>query len=354
MPSATNDHIVPRMYLKRFAKLGGREDRIAAALVEKAAEESFVTSTRNVGSEKGFYWGVDPDGVPHHDVEELLTRIESDATPAFRRILDTGTSPRDNAFPNQWPPDTGTRSSIAWWLAAQTLRTNPQRERVWRLEGEGLKPGRSLGRADLHLAYIVEALAPLAWLIYMRPWGFGFTNLCLFTSDSPVHIVNADDNDDPARASTYWDIYVPLDSHRFLFLPGALHRERARLMRDHFINLPGGLAIALNALIIESAHRHLLWHPDHDPRDRSRVADALKMRRSRQGTGGTRSLIQYDALSPEYGIERRWLERHTWDHPSEAPPSARDGLTDVEAIDTAEGMMATLERAMNDYKNMQK
>lgn len=346
----TNDHIVPRMYLKRFARQGSREDRIAAAMVEQAVDNEFQTSTRNVGSEKGFYWGTDPDGVPHHHVEELLTRIENDATPAFRRILDSGRGPSDNAFPNLWPTHTDTRAAIAWWMAAQILRTNPQRERIWRLKGQGLKPGTSLGRADLHLTYIVDALAPLAMMLAARPWGFGFTSLCLFTSDVPVHIVNTRDDDDPVRAATYWDIFLPLDPHRFLFLPGAIHRSQRRLMQDHFINLPGGLAMALNALVIETAHRHLLWHPDHDPRDKSRMPQALEMRKARQATGGTGTLMQYSALSPEFGIERRWLDMHTWDHPSEVPSSDDEPLTDTQAIAHAEEMMKVLERAQEEFK----
>lgn len=238
--TGTNDHIVPRMYLRRFAieRFGGPQVRAAGI---EAPEKDFLVSTRNVGAEKSFYWGSGPDGVPTHDMEAFLTGIEAEAATAFRRVLDKGTLPTDNAFPDRWSPTAETRVAIAWWVAAQLIRTAPQRERLWRLHGDNpLEPPRSLRRADLHHAYIVQAVAPLAALIHARPWGFGFTSLCLLTSDTPVQALNARNDDDPLATAAYWDIYVPLDPHRFLYLPGQMHASQRRLMRDHRINLPGG------------------------------------------------------------------------------------------------------------------
>jgi hypothetical protein len=97
-------------------------------------------------------------------------------------------------------------------------------------------------------------------------YAFGGSNLCLLTSDTPVQILNAHDNDDPLRAAAFWDLYLPLDPHRFLYLPGRMHSRDRDLMKDHRVNLPGGLGIALNQTVIETAHRNVIWHSSHDLR----------------------------------------------------------------------------------------
>lgn len=336
-PGATNDHIVPVMYLKRFGVPRSGGHQISAALAD-SPDKDFPTNVRNVASEKGFYWGVDPAGVPHHQMEELLTLIESAATPAFRYLLDRGQAPSDNALAEPWPTRPDVRTAISWWLAAQILRTAPQRDRLWRLDTRGLAPPRGFVRADPHLAFIIEGIAPLAGLISRKPWGMGFTSLCLFTSDVPVQLINARDDDDPIRAAAYWDIYLPLDAHRFLYLPGEVHKSQRELQVDHLINLPGGLAIALNELMVENAHRHLLWHPEHDPRSRFQMKDALRMRSNRSPVGGSETLISYDAIQADFGVERRWLDKHAWD-PGLAQADRSELRTAEEAIELASSMM---------------
>lgn len=51
--TGTNDHIVPRMYLRRFAveRSGGAQVRAAGI---EAPENDFIFSTRNVGAETSF------------------------------------------------------------------------------------------------------------------------------------------------------------------------------------------------------------------------------------------------------------------------------------------------------------
>lgn len=346
----TSDHIVPRMYLRRFAVDQSGGPQVQAASIE-TLDDSFTVGTRNIGAEKGFYWDSGPDGVPRHDMEDFLTSIEGEAATAFRRILDAGTLPSDNAMPERWPPIPETRLAVAWWIAAQLIRTSPQRDRLWRMHGDNpLEPPRSLRRAALHHAYIVSAVAPLAALIHARPWGFGFTSLCLLTSDTPVQVLNAHDDDEPLSTASFWDIYLPLDPHRFLYLPGQMHAAQRALMRDHVFSLPGGLALPLNYEVIETANRHVIWHPAHDPRPRVRIADALAMRRSRRtrGVGGT--LINYEALEDGYGVERRWLDRHVWD--IDTPTTSADDRvpkTEAELTDLLETMLGQLERARTTF-----
>lgn len=101
-----------------------------------------------------------------------------------------------------------------------------------------------------------------------------------------MQIVNAQDNDDQLIAANYWEVYLPLDAHRFLWLPGRTHKN-PRLSIDHRVNLPGGLALPLNELVVETAHRHVFWHPSHDPRQQhSSLDESVKIRQQRPQTGG--------------------------------------------------------------------
>ena len=213
-------------FLRRFGRATASGHQVCAAPAD-APDESFRTSVRNVGAEKGFYWGTGPDGAPHHEMERFLTKIEDLAAPAFRKILDQGSSSTDDALPRPSPPRPDIRMTVAWWLAAQILRTAPQRERLWRMSGTAADPPPDLTKANLHLQTILHGVAPLAHILYSRPWGIGLTNLCLLTSDAPTQILNARDDDDPLRAATFWDIYLPLDPHRFLYLPGRMRRTTA-------------------------------------------------------------------------------------------------------------------------------
>jgi hypothetical protein len=180
----------------------------------------------------------------------------------------------------------------------------------------------------------LDALGPLAAIIHGRPWGIGVTSLCLLTSDVPVQLINAQDHDDQINAVGFWDVYVPLDPHRFLYLPGYLHKQSRALMVDHRICLPGGLAIPLNDLVVETAHRHIFWHPSHDPQDMWNAMAGLASRRSRKDDRESQNVLQYTALPPGYGIERRWLENHVWDKselsqrqaPAPGPSSVREAV----------------------------
>lgn len=125
--TSTNDHIVPRMYLRRFGIERSGGPQVCAASID-AMEKDFMVGTRNVGAERSFYWGSGPDGVPTHDMEVFLTSVDVEAATAFRRIVDKGKRPTDNAFPDRWPPTADTRVAIAWWTAAQLIRTAPQRD----------------------------------------------------------------------------------------------------------------------------------------------------------------------------------------------------------------------------------
>jgi hypothetical protein len=83
----TRDHYVPQMYLKRFARPTSNGHQLT--VTTRDLDRRFKASVRDVAVEAGFYWGTDPHGVPHHDMEEFLSVIEGAGARAFRSMLDS-------------------------------------------------------------------------------------------------------------------------------------------------------------------------------------------------------------------------------------------------------------------------
>lgn len=122
-------------------------------------------------------------------------------------------------------------------------------------------------------------------------------------------ILNGQDETDQLRAAAFWDIYLPLDAHRMLYMPGYLHREHRHLMQDHLFNLPGGLAIALNEAVFSTAVRHIFFHPSHDQTARLANMESPRMQVGKPATH-PELLINYESLPAGLGIQRRWLDTH--------------------------------------------
>lgn len=214
----TRDHHVPQMYLKRFARASSNGHQIMVSSRDLA--KTFKASVRDVAVESGFYWGTDADGVPHHHMEEFLSALEGNATTAFRWVLDRGKGPDDDALP-RWPPRVDVRLSLSWWIAAQILRTVRQRNRLMMDAGRaGIELPDEVAKANRHLRYIAELIEPLAATLFSRPWGVGFSDYCLLSGDVPVLVLNGQDHANQQAAVAYWDVYLPLDPHRCLYLPG--------------------------------------------------------------------------------------------------------------------------------------
>lgn len=305
----TRDHHVPRMYLRRFAKHRAGGAQLIAMTPDLRSR--FPASINDVAVERGFYWGSDVDGLPHHDMEKFLTSLEANATTAFRRILDGGSLPSHDALP-PWPPRPDTRRCVSWWIAAQILRTLRQRTRLELAHHGDAKSGSPSERLDLphefevanrHIKYIAEMIEYLAAAIYHRPWGVGFSDYCLLTGDVPVLVLNGQDHQDQHRAVQYWDIYMPMDPHRCLYLPGLGSAGDKQIRTDHRFKLHPGHAIGLNSAVIDTAVRHIFMHPEHDPSDKAEPA---------VHTNGElpQFLMDYEVLPDKYGVERRWLDTH--------------------------------------------
>lgn len=330
----TRDHHVPQMYLRRFGRATSNGHQVA--VTTRNLDRSFTANVRDVAVESGFYWGTDQEGVPHHHMEEFLSALEGDATAAFRSILDCGKGPDDDALP-PWPPRPDVRLSLSWWIAAQILRTVRQRTRLAMDAGRaGIDLPDEVAAANHHLRYIAELIQPLAATVFSRPWGVGFSDYCLLSGDVPVLVLNGQDHSDQQAAVAYWDVYVPLDPHRCLYLPGAASEAADRLLRnDHRFKLHSGLAMGLNSAILDASVRHVFCHPDHDPTSRAEPALDLE-------SNLPRFLMTYDVLPPNMGVQRRWLDTHP--HSGMGLRTETPSLTDDDVVALATEMTAELER----------
>ncbi|MCX0247897.1 DUF4238 domain-containing protein [Streptomyces drozdowiczii] len=314
VPGQTRDHTVPQMYLRGFAQHQGRRQYMLAVRRLTDLMNPFPATPPNVLAIKGFYWGTTRDGEPHHALEEVFIQIEGDAAPGFRMILEAP----EGALPAQWPLPEKARIRLAWWVAAQILRTTRQRKRLTHTIPASEKLDAPVDVARLaannhHLQYIVEQLAGLAFVIYSRPWGVGFSDVCLMTSDVPVMLFNGQDANDQLGASTVCDIFLPLDSHRFLLLPSpAKQSEDRRKRSDHRLKMSGGLGLAFNQIIYDAADAYLVHHPQHDP---------FKLWQPHDGPRLPRPWDAIDHPAPSYAfsygtlpelatVERRWLTEH--------------------------------------------
>ncbi|HUP86890.1 MAG TPA: DUF4238 domain-containing protein [Acidimicrobiales bacterium] len=311
----TNDHTVPQSYLRRFAEERRGRGQFIVATEADHVDRSFETNVRNIAAVKGFYWASLDDGTSNHDAEHLFARVEAATAPAFAAMLDD----HKYALSQRWPLPVHLRERLAWWMAAQVLRTTRQRKRLAHLLDEsapGLQLPSSLRKAaatNLHIAYVASQLGRLAGVLYGRPWGLGFSDACLLTSDVPVVLLNQHDAHEQVLAAAVCDILLALDPHRFLFLPGAGHLEDRRKQVDHRLKFDGGMGLALSEIIRDAADRHLLHHPVHPPQAVHSSDIRPRLARPWEGEDPKRSpqySLSYNVLPAEYGVERRWLNEH--------------------------------------------
>lgn len=312
---STNDHTVPQAYLRRFAQQRrNRRYFIVASRIDQP-EKAFETNVRNVASENGFYWGTTGDGDAEHGMEELLGRIESFAIPAFNAILD------DHALAliQRWPRRLELRARLAWWIAAQVLRTTRQRHRLGHLlasrpELDLPRPIAATVARNVHLGYIASQLGRLAHVLVEPPWGLGFSDACLATSDVPVVLLNAQDHDDQVLAAALYSILLPLDPHRFLFLPSIpMQEEDERKAVDHRLKLDGGMGVSFSQMVRDAADRHLFHRPCHPPPWVERHTDSSRVTRLWEGEDlelGPEYYISYATMHADLAVERRWIEEH--------------------------------------------
>lgn len=310
----TRDHTVPQMYLRHFAEHQARRQYELRVRRLDNPDRAFPAAPSAIGAERGFYWGTTLDGVPHHSCEELFTSLEGNAETALKTILDD----KDWALTPQWPLPPEQRSALSWWMAAQILRTTRQRKRLSHPQpppedAPDLPDDIArIAANNPHLRYIVENIAVLAFVLHNRPWGLGFSDMCLLTSDVPVVIWNRPDADDQVLAVAQSDIMLPLDPHRLLFLPSPAEQlTDPRKRTDHLLHIEGAVGMALVEVAYDVADQFVVHHPRHDPWLHWKPHSP---RQPRPWAGEDHSApqyaIQYTVFPPDRNIERRWTIEH--------------------------------------------
>lgn len=311
-----NDHHVPQMYLRRFAVKERSNWYLQAADVSNT-DQSWKSNINNVGAERNFYSFLDLDGVETRVLESFLGQLESNAVPALRKILDDP----QYALPEPWPLPPRMRTALAWYMAAQIVRTTRQRKR---LEAGASQKSAVLptnvappDTSTVHARFIAAALGGIASALAARPWGLGHSSACLMTSDTPIVILDGQDDDDQAFVAAFHDIAFPLDPHRLIFMPNiTLVEEDPRKAVDHFIQFDG-LGLAVVDAMYAAADRYIYMHPEHLPR-----LDLIRGPRLAPPGGGDSSpryALMYGPMQPGYTIAKRWATEH--------PPPAGEGAS---------------------------
>lgn len=313
-PGQTRDHTVPQMYLRHFAQRQARRTYELSVRRIDNPDRTFPAAPSAIGAERGFYWGTTLEGIPHHACEELFSHLEGNAETVLKAILDD----RDWALTPNWPLKPDQRGALAWWMAAQILRTTRQRQRLAHLSADVKEDPElpddiaKIAANNSHLYYIVANVAALTAALYDRPWGLGFSDMCLLTSDVPVVIWNRPDEENQILAVAQSDVMLPLDPHRLLFLPGAglqMHDPRKRV--DHRLRIEGAVGFALVGIAWDVADQFVVHHPRHDPWKHWKPDGP---RQPRPWIGESHSapqyILEYPVLPPNLNIEQRWTVEH--------------------------------------------
>ncbi|SEB60947.1 DUF4238 domain-containing protein [Streptomyces melanosporofaciens] len=302
-----------QMYLRRFGEhTGPRQYKLTARRIDNV-DQPFTAAPNKVLAERGYYWGTTFDGIPHHGVEDLFTELEGATASVLRTVLDAP----EGALPARWPLSGSERLMLSWWLAAQILRTTRQRKRLAfaaqaaeRLDAPA--EIAAIAANNPHLSFIIERLAALAFTLYARPWGLGFSDMCLLTSDVPVALFNHHDAEDQLTAAALCDILVPLDPHRLLFMPSPrMQADDPYKRADHRMKIPGAVGMALVQVAYDVADALVIHHPRHDPW----VHWAPSGPRQPAPWNGKnhdapKYVLEYGTLAPHLTVERHWLTEH--------------------------------------------
>jgi hypothetical protein len=280
-------HLVPQMYLRRFAD---DESRLTAVPRDKAGQRVTLT-VRKAAAEVGFYAIPADDLEPHarqgHDpevVEHALADIESACASHIDRILDGEIPPptetarlqlslfialqhtrgwrfrRDLADLARLTAPAFIRQSITADRVRATLKATGRpaapkdvEDMLVRLTGpNGPKP---VLRQAMYVQHAVQnAIEVVAPTLFARRWRLlEFPKPCLAVSDEPV-AVPVITGKGAANVSELW---FPLDRSHAL--------ELALRGSEKLVQAPLGKARKINRLTASQAERWIFHHPDDDP-----------------------------------------------------------------------------------------
>lgn len=286
MSTPRRHHLVPQLHLRRFADAGGR-----IVAVSRDGSKTFQANVNNVAVEK-FFYTVETENGPSTELEELLSRIESDAESVIRSVLE-----------DVFPPPPEAKAALASFIGLQWLRGSDQRANFEEVMNQILKffamnmtraqvrasstavSGKptSDGEIDSMLKFfsdptnynfkqdqnesikIMLELAPgIANLAANRKWQLlRFPADCLLTSDSPVSLWSPPEERGGSLPRSGFamsrEVRFPLDRRHALVLAWEL--KEGEVVRD----LPIKYAHALNFWTATHGHRWIFHHPDDAP-----------------------------------------------------------------------------------------
>ncbi|WP_167043884.1 DUF4238 domain-containing protein [Salinibacterium sp. ZJ454] len=129
-----NHHVIPQFYLKRFADESRtiRETDIASKLAQ-------IIPVKRATVRKHFYTLDGSSGEQLDTLEDFFSLVEDYGARAFNEILDKGV----------WPLHGRTRKGMAYWIAAQFLRSPRSRSALDRSMNQLRTHLESLGPAEV-------------------------------------------------------------------------------------------------------------------------------------------------------------------------------------------------------------
>ncbi len=282
-PLRRRHHVVPRFYLKQFAKDG------QVRVTWQPGDRSALISIDDASVRKDFYnVTLDLDGAEYTTDywERMLSEIEGRAAAALREIVEH----------ESWPLHRPARAALTWWIAVQYLRGVDMRRShdniaasfarisvgasgkqllLEKMEAyldrqvgaaeldaewaEITKPGGPTIRHDpkVHLATLDRMAPEIAELLDSRTWAMvRFEHQTLLTSDTPVVVLG--DGMMRSGIANADQVAIPIGRDRCLIL---FLDESG----DDFRMRPNAkIARAINEAVIHNAREWVIAHPDDD------------------------------------------------------------------------------------------
>ena len=211
-----NQHTVPQFLLRNFA--AGRQEQVYA--FDKLNGRSFISSTRNIAAEAGFY-DFEHDG-EQASLEPFMTRMETFVVGAIKSIL------HKQSLSHLSIED---RVAISLFAAVQMLRVRGNRHRIQSINGairRALTDRRidpavfapEMSNDDAKRASInsIQDALEYAEHFYEKAWILHQAPHCspLYTSDNPITLHNMQKDfgrGNLGLTSPGIEIYLPLSKH---------------------------------------------------------------------------------------------------------------------------------------------
>ncbi|WP_272491414.1 DUF4238 domain-containing protein [Corallococcus exercitus] len=290
MSEPRRHHLVPQMYLKRFADSKQRLVMVSRDQTKRLPGQHIKTVCAQTD-----YYSVETDNGQSQEVEKLLSLIEGEANTAIERMLN-----------GKFPPSTADRKAVALFIGFQCLRGDETRQ-MFEEVGDALlklmpanmpseaiteefrkREGRESNEIEIeaptfilnnldkvsakpHQNDIIRSMlqiAPeVADIMLQRRWFLGdHGEPCLLTSDTPVVSWSKPTSAD-AHYRRGWrnadEIQMPLSPRYSLCL---VWDERFKERMIPFERERGlSIAVGLNQLVAHRARRWIFHHPDTDP-----------------------------------------------------------------------------------------